>query len=90
MSIDIDRILKIYDGEILNLIVKNINDVEKNIDFFNKLNFNDTYDIFERYTPLFLKSNDEFIQIFDSLINKYGSNYVEIIENDISILEEFL
>ena len=51
------------------------------------LEFNDVEDIFEREILLFLYDHDTFKDKLNKLIYKLGLNYVEKIENDLSLLE---
>ena len=90
MNINISKIKEIYGEEILNDIRNNIEDVNKNISYLVYLKFMDVEDIVERVTPLFINDFDSFKFKIDSLIKKLGLNYVEQIEEDISLLEDLL
>ena len=90
MDINYNKIIEIYGYNYIELIKENIEDVALNITFLENIGFSDTNDIFERYVSIFIMPNDEFKQRFKKLINKIGINYVEIIENDLSILENFV
>ena len=90
MNINISKIKEIYGEEILNDIRNNIEDVNKNISYLVYLKIMDVEDIVERVTPLFINDFDSFKFKIDSLIKKLGLNYVEQIEEDISLLEDLL
>ena len=89
INIDFDKINKIYGIETLNNIKENINEVNKNISYMYKLGFTDIEDIFERETLLFICDNKEFKNKIDKLIRRQGATYVDDIENDISLLEDW-
>ena len=90
VEIDFKKIEKIYGIEMLKLVRDNFDDITNNINYMKKLGFTDIEDIFERYTPIFICSNKEFKDKINNLVNKLGIDYVSIIENDLSILEELL
>lgn len=90
MNIDFDRIEKIYGSSIINSIALLKDDVIDNIKYFISLGFEDTEDIFERQVLIFICSKEEFKMKIDNLIKKLGNNYIEEIENDISLLDELL
>ena len=90
MKVNLNNIRDTYGDSLVLLIRDNIDDVMKNIDYLNKLNFTDTEDIFERYAILFLDTPSEFKNKIDNLIKELGNDYVDIIENDLSILEQLL
>ena len=61
-----------------------------NIKYFISLGFEDTEDIFERQVLIFICPKEEFRVKINNLIKKLGNNYIEKIENDISLLDELL
>lgn len=85
-----DKIKEIYGEEILKELIDNKEEVQKNIYYMIKLNFEDTEDIFERMTPLFITDNKTFKNKIDSLIKRLGPDYVDIIESNLGLLEELL
>lgn len=87
MNIDFSRIHDIYGEEMLNLIEINADAVLKNIEYLITLGFNDYTDIFERYPIIFIEEHSSFKTKFDNLIIKIGNDFVNIIENDLSVLE---
>lgn len=90
MNINFDKIENIYGKDIINNIVMLKEDVINNFKYFVSLGFNDPEDIFERQVTIFVCSNDEFNKKLNNLISKLGNNYIEEIENDISLLDELL
>lgn len=90
MNIDFDKIEKIYGSSIINSIALLKEDVIDNIKYFISLGFGDTEDIFERQVLIFICPKEEFKMKIDNLIKKLGNNYIEEIENDISLLDELL
>ena len=88
MNIDFNKINEIYGEDIIVAIKDNIDDVKENISYLEKLRFNDIEDIFERYTLIFIDTPSSFKDKINQLINKLGNDYVNIIENDLSVLEE--
>lgn len=90
MNIDFDRIEKIYGSSIINSIALLKEDVIDNIKYFISLGFGDTEDIFERQVLIFICPKEEFKMKIDNLIKQLGNNYIEEIENDISLLDELL
>lgn len=88
MNIDFDRIEKIYGSSIINSIALLKDDVIDNIKYFISLGFEDTEDIFERQVLIFICPKEEFSVKINNLIKKLGNNYIEEIENDISLLDE--
>ena len=87
MEINYNKIIEIYGKEYLSLINDNIEDVINNLSYLKELGFQDIEDIFERYTFLFLDSNNRFQDKFNKLITNLGPDYVNIIETNLSVLE---
>lgn len=90
MEINFKKIEQIYGIEMIEEIRDNLRDVNTNVNYLLKIGFNDVEDIFERYAPIFICSNKNFIEKINNLIKKIGNDYINIIENDLSILEELL
>ena len=88
MYIDLNKIKEIYGIDTLTLIKENIKDIINNIKYLERLGFKDTEDIFERYTLIFIEEPIIFKEKINKLINKLGNNYINLIENDLSKLEE--
>lgn len=90
MNFNLEKIEEIYGKEIFNCFEDNHDDVVNNIKYFYNLGFTDIEDIFERVSLLFIEPCVDFKRKIDSLIRKLGINYVEKIENDLSLLEELI
>ena len=88
MNVNIDKIKEIYGIDILVLIKENIKDIIKNIKYLESLGFSDIEDIFERYTLIFIEEPEKYKRKIDKLISKLGINYIDLIENDLSLLED--
>ena len=86
-EVDFDKISEIYGEEVLREMQENMDEVIKNVNYMYMLEFNDVEDIFEREILLFLYDHDTFKDKLNKLIYKLGLNYVEKIENDLSLLE---
>ena len=82
MKVNLNNIRDIYGDSVVLLIRDNIDDVMKNIDYLNKLNFTDTEDIFEKIAILFLDTPSTFKNKIDNLIKALGNDYVDIMEKD--------
>ena len=85
LNIDFERMKEIYGDEIEEIINENIDIIEKNVQFLNDLKFEDAEGIFEMYPDLFM-NEEKILKLKDQL----GENYVEIIENDTSVLENII
>ena len=90
LNIDFERMKEIYGDEIEEIINENIDIIEKNIQFLNDLKFEDAEGIFEMYPDLFMNFPKEFEEKILKLKDQLGENYVEIIENDTSVLENII
>ena len=90
MNIDLDKINEIYGMEMLKLINSNIGNVNNNLTYFNSLGFDDYFDYLERLPMLFILDFRKFKNKIDTLINKLGHDYVDIIENDIGVLDDII
>ena len=88
MNINFNKIREIYGNELLSIIKENQENVINNLKYLYRLGFTDIEDIFEREVLLFI--DNDFKSKIDNLILKLGPDYVEKIENDLSLLEEKL
>jgi hypothetical protein len=87
MDIRLNNLKEIYGDEIINIINENMDIIEKNINTMKELGFKDIEGIFERNVEAFLYFPKSFKGKMDNLIKEIGPNYVEIIENDVSYME---
>lgn len=90
LNIDFERMKEIYGDEIEEIINENIDIIEKNVQFLNDLKFEDAEGIFEMYPDLFMNFPKKFEEKILKLKEQFGENYVEIIENDTSVLENII
>lgn len=90
MEIDFNKIEHIYGKSIIDSIYDMQDEVLQNVKYFYKLGFDSAEDIFEREVLVFICGHDEFKKKLDTLINKLGANYVEQIEEDVSLLDELI
>ena len=88
MKVNLDDLKEIYGDEIIDIINENIDIIEKNFNTMKKLGFNDIEGIFERNVDAFLYFPKSFENKMQSLIKTLGTNYVEMIENDVSYMEK--
>ena len=87
MVINYDNLKEIYGEEIIETLNDNMDIVEKNIKTMKKLGFEDVEGIFERNVETFLYFPQSSKEKINNLIEKLGSDHVNIIENDVSYLE---
>ena len=90
LNIDFERMKEIYGDEIEEIINENIDIIEKNVQFLKDLKFEDAEGIFEMYPDLFMNFPKKFEEKILKLKDQLGENYVEIIENDTSVLENII
>ena len=90
MNINFERMKEIYGNEIEKIIKENIDIIQKNIKFLKELEFEDAEGIFEMYPELFMNFPQNFREKILKLKEQLGDNYIEKIENDLSILENIL
>lgn len=90
MTIDFNKIEKIYGKSIIDSIYDMQEEVRMNLEYFYKLGFTSALDIFERQALVFICDNKEFIEKINNLIKKLGTDYINLIEEDISLLDELL
>ena len=87
MKIDLNNLKEVYGDEILDIINDNIDIIESNVKTMQELGFDDVEGIFERNIDVFLYFPKDFKEKINNLIQAIGPNYVEIIENDVSYME---
>ena len=87
MKIDFDSLKEVYGDEILEIINDNEDIIKENMKTMQELGFDDVTGIFERNVDSFLYFPKSFKEKMNNLIKTIGPNYVEIIENDVSYME---
>ena len=90
MEIDFNKIEYIYGKSIIDSIFDMQDEVLQNVEYFYKLGFDSTEDIFEREVLIFICGHNEFKKKLDALINKLGASYIDLIEKDIALLDELI
>lgn len=90
LNIDINKMKEVFGDEIEDIINENIDIVEKNIKFLKELKFEDAEWMLEMYPELFMNFPKKFEEKILKLKEELGDNYIEIIENDMSILEKII
>lgn len=81
---------EVYGSEIYEILLDNIEIIEKNLRYLKELKFDDFIGIFERCPMIFTLFPKDFKNKIDGLIKRIGKNYVEIIEKDLGLIEELL
>ncbi len=90
MNIDFGKCREIYGDEVLINCKEESTDLAKSINYLIKLGFNDWEDIIERYLIVFTDSFENVKIKIDKLIEILGTDYVEILENDMGLWEALL
>lgn len=90
LKIDLKTMKEVNGEEIYEIILSNIDIIEKNLKYLRDLKFDDYAGIFERCPIIFTYFPKDFKGKIDGLIKKLGDNYVEIIESDVGLIDELL
>lgn len=85
MNIDFDKIKYNYDDDVLELIRNNIEYCTENIHYLKSLGFDNSEEIFEKFALIFIENPDEFKEKINKFINKIGSDYIEILNNNMEL-----
>ncbi|MEG1009742.1 MAG: hypothetical protein RSF67_08045 [Clostridia bacterium] len=83
-----DEIIERYDEDFLNIVIENKSNV---IDVINLLKLNEVdiiEDLLTKYLDMFLLSKETIYERIINIKKKYRLDWVEIINNDISIMGE--
>ena len=83
--LDMNKIEEIYGKSIFNNIKNNLEDLTENIKYLQTKKFNNIEEIIEQNPYLFIMPNDIFIERLDNLIENLGNNYIEILNEDITL-----
>ena len=84
----LENIIDTYGEDIKEDILENKNIVLENYNFLQKLNIISVDEIFQRYITIFLDEN--FKNKVNKLISNLGEDYIEKIEENISIFDSLL
>ena len=90
LQIDLKAMKEVYGKEIYEIILSNIDVIEKNLKYLRELKFDDYVGIFERCPIIFTYFPKDFKRKIDDLIKNFGDKYVEIIESNIGLIDELL
>lgn len=90
LKIDLKSMKEVYGEEIYEIILSNIDIIEKNLKYMRELKFDDYAGIFERCPIIFTYFPKDFKRKIDDLIKNLGDKYVEKIESDIGLIDELL
>ncbi|MBQ9018739.1 MAG: hypothetical protein IJ097_00305 [Bacilli bacterium] len=85
MKIDLEKIKEIYGENTIYQLKENIENVSNNISFLSSLGFDDVINIFENSPYMFLYTPTIFKRKVNALIDKLGVEYIEKLDNDISL-----
>ena len=84
----LENIIDTYGEDIKEDILENKDIVLENYNFLQELNIISVDEIFQRYIPIFLDEN--FKNKVNKLISNLGEDYIEKIEENISIFDSLL
>lgn len=84
----LENIIDTYGEDIKEDILENKDIVLENYNFLQELNIISVDEIFQRYITIFL--DDDFKNKVNKLISNLGEDYVEKIEENISIFDSLL
>lgn len=84
----LENIIATYGEDIKEDILENKNIVLENYNFLQELNIISVDEIFQRYITIFL--DEDFKNKVNKLISNLGEDYVEKIEENISIFDSLL
>ncbi len=90
MNINFDHIREIYGEDALKVCFDNIEYLAQNINYLIQLGFDNYEEIVERYPLAFVEEAEIVKQRLDKLIIRLGSNYLEILNEDMGLFEELL
>lgn len=87
MKINIQKMKEVYGEEIAEIMIENEENIKANIETLKKYGFKDIEGIIEMYPSVMMNFPKQFKGKVEKLKNIYGENFVNKIENDISLLE---
>ena len=87
MEIDIKKMKEVYGEEIEEMMIENEEIIKANIKTLKEYGFKDIEGIIEMYPSIIMNFPKQFRGKVEKLKNIYGENFVNKIENDISLLE---
>lgn len=88
INFDEERMKEVFDEQIILIIKQNMDIVEKNFKLMYELGFEDVIGLFERCPDFFLNFPNVFEEKLKQLEEELGEEYINLIENDVSLIEE--
>ena len=85
MKINLEKIEELYGNSLLIEIKNNLEDIVENINYLKKRQINNYEELLENYPFVLIISPTTFQKKIDKLIENLGNNYIEILENNISL-----
>lgn len=88
MNFDLEAIKEIYGKNAIYEIKDHIEDVTSNMCFLSSIGFENIFDILEMNPYMFMYSPMIFKEKVNKLLDKIGFDYLEKLDNDISLWGE--
>ena len=88
-KIDLKKMKEVYGNEILETIDNNMDIISENILTMQKYKFDDIEWLFEANPSFFMNFPKQFDEKVKEMIENIGTNYVEYIQENVDIFEEY-
>ncbi len=88
MKLNLKKIQEIYGNSSIYEIEDHLDIIVNNMNYLVSLKFNNVYSILETNPYMFLYDNNRFKEKINNLIQKLGVEYIEKLDNDISLWGE--
>ncbi len=88
MKLNLKKIQEIYGNSSIYEIEDHLDIIVNNMNYLVSLKFNNVYSILETNPYMFLYDNNRFKEKVNNLIQKLGVEYIEKLDNDISLWGE--
>ncbi len=88
MKLNLKKIQEIYGNSAIYEIEDHLDIIVNNMNYLVSLKFNNVYSILETNPYMFLYDNNRFKEKINNLIQKLGVEYIEKLDNDISLWGE--
>lgn len=85
MNLDLEKIQEIYGNSIIKEISANVGSLINNINYLEQRHFDNADEVFELYPYAFLQDEDTFKGKVDNLILTLGVEYIERLQEDMSL-----
>lgn len=90
MDIDFGKIRELYGEDALITCKENIDYLVENINYLIKLGFDNYVEIIERFPLAFIEDPHIVKERINKLIQRLGIEYLDILNEDVSLFEELL